>query len=103
MENINHNKTYTVIVLCVGAIIAVWLIQKKPAPVSEKSTGPIVAVQNRAPIDDSNNDWKKLLTTTEVRATPINANAAGEVDPNDFTDTTLTGQMARDLLARYME
>jgi hypothetical protein len=92
-----HNKTYVVLVICIGVIISVWLIQRSvPEKKSTNSTLETYSTENT-----NEESWKDTLSSIKF-SDPEISKTSSQDDPNTFDETSLTGQMARDLFSRYL-
>jgi hypothetical protein len=49
---------------------------------------------------DTNDDWKKILTTVDKKNQVVTS--VVKTDSSSFDDTTLTAQMSKDVLSRYL-
>ena len=96
------NKILFMLIICFGIVVSVYLFSRNPdnskfltQGIDGVSTNPYINVD-----ENTNNDWKKILISMDSskNATTILTNN----DPSVFDDTTLTGQMSRDLLSQYL-
>ena len=98
----NHNKIYTVLVLCIGIIVSVYLLQKNTGVKALTNTNTTsVEVGQISNNNTTNDDWKKIL----VNVDPKNVNSTSVLtsdNSNVFDELTLTAQLARDLFSRYL-
>lgn len=93
----NHNKTYVVLVICIAVIVSVWLIQRSIP--EKKSTNTVIETYQIE--DTADESWKGTLTSIKF-SDPDISKTPSQDDPNAFDETSLTGQMARDLFSRYL-
>lgn len=92
-----HNKTYVVLVICIAFIVSVWLVQRSiPAKKSPDNILETYSTENTT--DES---WKGTLSSINFSDPDISTTLSPD-DPNAFDETSLTGQMARDLFSRYL-
>lgn len=98
----NRNKVYTILVLCIGIVISVWLFQRKPESISlvKQNTNTVSANPYRDVIPNTNEDWKKMLTSIDPKNQVITSVIKN--NSNTFDETTLTAQMARDFFSQYL-
>lgn len=91
-------KTITVLIVCIGVVLSVWLLLKSPTDDALKTDGLAVVSYNNAGSD--NEEWKKLL----VNVDPSVQNLVASNVNNDsvFDGTTLTAQFSQDLFSRYI-
>lgn len=98
------SKILTVLILCFGVIVSVWLFSEKSNRLSEnlvqKNTeGSSVepAININAEIND---EWKKILTNVDTKQQKIIDLTKNNKTVDD--DSTLTDQMSRDFLSQYL-
>ncbi len=96
------NKILTVIILCFGVVISIWLFAKKPAEISivEQKPASLSAGTYKNVNENLNTDWKSILTNINPKdqvVTDLTKNNSPA-----FDETTLTAQMARDFFSRYL-
>ena len=95
----NRNKIYTVLVLCIGIIVSVWLIQKKPAnALVQKNTSDTITVGGNDIQGEATTDWKNILTTVHASTTSV----TGGTFANTFDGNTITAQLAKDFFSQYL-
>ncbi len=99
------NKIYTILVLCLGIIVSVWVLVKKPedTPVTQKQGSVSVGSTNTQ--DKTPTDWQSILVTLDANSQKTTSVVPKESEADDgtaFNDTTLTAQMAKDFFARYL-
>ncbi len=97
MLNLNHNKTYVVLVICVAVIVSVWLVERS-VPEKKSANAELETYSTEDTADDS---WKNTLSSVKFKD-PDESKISSPDDPNAFDETSLTGQMARDLFSRYL-
>lgn len=103
MDNVtNRNKIYTVLVICIGIIISVWLVKsssnvKNYPQLTEKT----VVTEPYRNIERSD-DWKKILTA--VDNSKIDTSLISQKDTSAVAepDNTVTDQVSRDFLSQYL-
>lgn len=95
----NRNKIYTVLVLCAGIIISVWLVDRKPADaIEKKNTASVIAIQNPAYSGPEDDTWKNILTKIDTNSVKTTNVVAGDT----YDAGTITAQMARDFFSQYL-
>ena len=94
-------KIISVLILCIGVILSVWLFTNKPqtkAVTTDEDAVPAVAAIN---IEGKvNEDWKKMLTSVDPKNSKVVDLTKNQTSTED--DTTLTDQMSRDFMAQYL-
>ncbi len=97
-------KVLSVLVVSFAAVISTWLI-------FGKSQNAVVEIKKQIPLstykyqeDNSNADaeWKKLLSNIGTENSSGVKVLSGD-NSNSFDETSVTGQLARDFLSRYLE
>lgn len=94
------NKVLTTLIISSGLVVSLWLFQKTPAPLNLQKTEGAVVVSETSPIETKNDEWKKLLTSVTTKTTL--GIKPGADNSSAFTETSLTGQVARDTLSQYL-
>lgn len=92
-----HNKTYVVLVICIAFIVSVWLVQRS-IPTKKSPDNILETYSTENTTDES---WKSTLSSINFSDPDISSTLSPD-DPNTFDETSLTGQMARDLFSRYL-
>lgn len=92
-----HNKTYVVLVICIAFIVSVWLVQRS-IPTKKSPDNILETYSTENTTDES---WKGTLSSINFSDPDISTTLSPD-DPNAFDETSLTGQMARDLFSRYL-
>lgn len=99
------NKIYTVLILCIGLIVSIWLVQRKPVDISAvKQNVDGVSVSTYRNTGNVSDDWKKILVSVDQGSsvvTDLTKNNSGN-DESFFDETTLTAQMSKDFLSQYL-
>jgi hypothetical protein len=99
------NKILTILIICMGVVISVWLFQRKPEKVLVKKEN---TPDLNSYIDintEASDSWKDILGSVTSNGTKDSSiidltHKSSEVaSPND---TTLTAQMAKDFFGRYL-
>lgn len=101
----NKNKIYTALILCLGIIVSVWLLSKRPTELASQKTEK--QNQNSVSVDvlsnleqaTSSNDWQKILVEIDKSQKTINLTKNQSAS---FDSTTLTAQIARDFFSQYL-
>ena len=94
-------KIIATFVLCFGAVISIWLIQKTQTGFSSKKSGEVVlsTVDSYKNVSiDTNEDWKKIL----VNLGPKNQLTTDISQNKNPEDTTLTSALAVDVFSKYL-
>lgn len=99
------NKIYTVLVLCLGIVVSIWLLQRKPENVSpQRQNNNAVSAypyQNTGATSISNDDWKKILVSVDSKTQGITEDLTAD-NSEVFDATTLTAQMSKDFFSQYL-
>lgn len=94
----NHNKTYVVLVICIAVIVSVWLLERSALEEKSLTNNNIETYSSSTPEDEA---WKDTLSSIKFndpdKSAPI---STSETDA--FDETSMTGQMARDIFSRYL-
>ncbi len=94
-------KVITTTILCLSAVVSIWLIQRTPTGILKQTTKNTVSVvpfdEN---IENTNTDWKKLLVSIDKKPSPIEDLTKN--NDSEFDDTTVTAQMSRDFMSQYL-
>ncbi|MBI4155926.1 MAG: hypothetical protein HY507_01700 [Candidatus Zambryskibacteria bacterium] len=98
------NKTLTVLIICFGVVISIFLFERNPnrpssAPQNTNGLTAINPAENVSRRNLDNLDWKKIL----VDMGPGNQIVTNAIlSDESFDQTTLTAQMAKDFFAQYL-
>ncbi len=97
------NKIFVVLILAVSSIVSVWLLERKPSHsiVTTKPDSAISVETSGRPEIGSNTDWSKLLNDVDSKSS-VTTSVVPTSDTGSFDETTLTAQMSKDLLSRYL-
>ena len=92
----NKNRVYATLVICIGIVISIWLFQRNigSTPVVAKERGALTVNTYRNIGQNVNDDWKKLLVSTDTKNQPVTDLTKN--NSGTFDETTLTAQMAKD-------
>jgi hypothetical protein len=94
------NKIISLIVICFGIVFSVWLFTKdsNTDQLNTKSDPNAEVVPAIQTSENTNEDWKKILTDVDKR-NPFTDLTSLTIE-ND--DTTLTDQLSRDFMSQYL-
>jgi hypothetical protein len=95
-------KILVILIVCLGAVGAVWILERPGADVAGALNAPIadVAVESGTSSEASIN-WQNILGN--VQSTTTMASGLSNVGTDSSSgDTTLTSQLAKDFMARYL-
>jgi hypothetical protein len=94
-------KIISVLIVCIGVIVSVWLFQKKTGGVipTVASTDAISVNKGERQVISGNDDWKKILVSASND--PISV-LTSNTSTSTFDDTTQTAQLSRDFFSRYL-
>src|SRR3989338_6361505 len=95
------NKILTILIICFGIVVAIYLFEKTPKQISQNNTSPSqnIDVGSVNSIENtSNDDWKKILVSIGQSSTTVLTNQNPEV----FDGTTITSQVAKDFFSQYL-
>lgn len=96
----SSSKVYIILIICAGVVISTWLISNNPAKQSVETKTVNEVLVNRPLNTVKNDDWKKILVSVNTK----NETVASLLKNNTeiFDESTLTAQMSRDILSRYL-
>lgn len=103
-----NRKIISVLILCGALVLSVWLFSKNPADIrtvtdSAGNNSAIEAANPRPFIEQkSDEEWKKLLTKIDPKDEVVTDLTKKPESKNEYDDTTLTGQLARDFFSQYL-
>ena len=101
---IPNREIYTLLILCLGIILAVWLVSRSTEKINQLNTE---TKSGLAPIEIAetanqytNDDWKKLLVKLEPKDESVTS--VVKSDDKVFDDTTVTANLTRDVMSQYL-
>lgn len=96
------NKIFVALILCASAVTSVWLVLRPRGEVASfpNQSGTAVSAEPLINIQNTNDEWKKILTTVNPGDDKITKPI--RTSDSSFDDTTLTAQLAKDFLSQYL-
>lgn len=96
-------KIYIVLILCIGIVVSIGLLSRKPDAESiNKTDETSVSIINDAKTQNSiKTDWQSILTSLDATNQKVN-NVSQDSNAEKFDNTTLTAQMAKDFFSQYL-
>lgn len=93
-------KTIFVLVICFGIVVSVYFVSKKSNLISDIQNNTITSDSYINIKNKNNDDWEKALSKINIASSTTIILTKN--DPNSFDGTTVTAQVSRDLLSRYL-
>ncbi len=96
------NKILTILIICFGVVVSVWFISNKQKNLSQNSVvsnSDSVTAEPAILIKNTDYDWKKILTDSKTDSKVIDLTKTVNLGSED---STLTDQLARDVLSQYL-
>ena len=96
------NKIITILIVCAGIVISIWLLQKNTRSISTvQNTNSIYSDTDQNTETTENTDWKNILVTVDEK----NQNStiiSNQDEAETFDETTLTAKIAKDFFSQYL-
>ena len=94
-------KILVILIVCLGVVGAIWIWERPSADVAGSPEPPIADVAiTSATSSESSIDWQKILGS--VQSTTTVASGLDNIGTDSSDDNTLTYQLAKDFMGRYL-
>jgi hypothetical protein len=94
-------KILVILIVCLGVVGAIWIWERPSADVAGSPEPPIADVAiTSATSSESSINWQKILGS--VQSTTTVASGLDNIGTDSSDDNTLTSQLAKDFMARYL-
>lgn len=97
-----NKNIIVVLIICLAIIVSVWIFQKSfksPSVSNNQNTLSVDSVENITPEDAVKESWQNILSNVSTTTTEV---LAQNNSPEPEEITTLTDQVAKDILSQYL-